>query len=39
MDAEHNLNVRYVTDIESLMPPAFNPETGMYFNCTIYSPS
>lgn len=38
-DAEHNLNIRYVTDIESISAPRFNPDTRTYFKCSIYSPS
>jgi hypothetical protein len=38
-DAENNLNIRYVTDIDSLMAPRFNPDTRTYFKCSIYSPS
>ena len=36
---EDRLNIRYVSDIESLMPPRFNPDTRTYFKCSIYSPS
>lgn len=43
-DAENNLNIRYVTDIESISHhsggiPRFNPDTRTYFKCSIYSPS
>jgi hypothetical protein len=33
--------VRYVSDIESIMPPPprYNPDTRTYFKCSIYSPS
>jgi hypothetical protein len=40
-DAETNLNIRYVADIDSIggPPPRFNPDTRTYFKCSIYSPS
>lgn len=42
-DPESNLNIRYVTDIESISngggAPRFNPDTRTYFKCSIYSPS
>lgn len=33
------LDVHYVNDIESLVPPRYNPDTRTYFKCSIYSPS
>lgn len=38
---EDRLNVRYVSDINSIMPvaPRYNPDTRTYFKCSIYSPS
>ena len=38
-DEDDELDVRYVNDIESLVPPKFNPETRTYFKLSIYSPS
>ena len=42
-DHEHSLNIRYITDIDSIAnmhaPPKFNPDTRTYFKCSIYSPS
>lgn len=38
-DSEHSLNVRYVSDIDSIVPPRYNPNTRTYFKCSIYSPS
>ena len=36
---DDGLDVRYVNDIESLVPPRYNPDTRTYFKCSIYSPS
>jgi hypothetical protein len=36
---DDDLDVRYVNDIESLVPPRYNPDTRTYFKCSIYSPS
>jgi hypothetical protein len=33
------LEVRFVNDIDSLVPPRYNPDTRTYFKCSIYSPS
>ncbi len=34
-----DLDVRFVNDIDSLVPPRYNPDTRTYFKCSIYSPS
>jgi len=36
---DDDLDVRFVNDIESLVPPKYNPDTRTYFKCSIYSPS
>jgi hypothetical protein len=36
---DDELDVRYVNDIDSLVPPRYNPDTRTYFKCSIYSPS
>jgi hypothetical protein len=36
---DDDLDVHYVNDIESLVPPRYNPDTRTYFKCSIYSPS
>lgn len=36
---DDELDVRYVHDIDSLVPPKFNPDTRTYFKLSIYSPS
>jgi hypothetical protein len=38
-DIDDDLDVHYVNDIESLVPPRYNPDTRTYFKCSIYSPS
>lgn len=38
-DDDDELDVRYITDIDSLVPPRYNPDTRTYFKCSIYSPS
>ncbi len=38
-DDDDGLEVRYVNDIDSLVPPRYNPDTRTYFKCSIYSPS
>lgn len=36
---DDELDVRYIQDIDSLVPPRYNPDTRTYFKCSIYSPS
>lgn len=36
---DDELDVRFINDIESLVPPKYNPDTRTYFKCSIYSPS
>lgn len=36
---DDGLEIRFVNDIESLVPPRYNPDTRTYFKCSIYSPS
>lgn len=38
-DYDDELEVRFVNDIDSLVPPKYNPDTRTYFKCSIYSPS
>lgn len=38
-EEDDELDVRYVNDIDSLVPPKFNPDTRTYFKLSIYSPS
>lgn len=38
-DDDDELQVRFVNDIDSLVPPKFNPDTRTYFKLSIYSPS
>lgn len=38
-DEGDGLDVRFVSDIDSLVPPKFNPDTRTYFKLSIYSPS
>lgn len=36
---DDELDVRFVNDIDSLVPPKYNPDTRTYFKISIYSPS
>jgi hypothetical protein len=38
-DEDDELDVRFINDIDSLVPPKYNPDTRTYFKCSIYSPS
>ena len=38
-DMDDELDVRFVNDIDSLVPPKYNPDTRTYFKISIYSPS
>jgi hypothetical protein len=38
-DDDDQLEVKFVADIDSLVPPKFNPDTRTYFKLSIYSPS
>lgn len=38
-EEDDGLEIRFVNDIESLVPPRYNPDTRTYFKCSIYSPS